>query len=284
MAFAVEYKLCVGSLAVPLVSEVLLLDGDEAEAPVFELDLTSATADFHWAEAALGLRRRSFRLAKWPLLEDFKKLVTDHRSSLGKRAAKRPHVGVAGAIRGAPVLVRNSTKAVRVCFRRGEEASGIQWLLAELRKDLPSLQDSVKVDPGWRSQNLPATNSRAALAGAGEPADPVAKIREQTLSRLRSLSAVRAAYFSEARAQLLVTGTCGKKVQVTVRGLKRLRSGLGDDSAPATEQALAEAFQEAFEETERRLAPEEPAPLADGENGSDSGAGEAVAEVAGMGS
>lgn len=137
--------MCVGDFAVPLgVEEKELLDGESQEFLI--LNLAKRAASHQWLEAALGLQSRAFAKTEWPLLVEILQAITDTRKEQigsSKRASRRPSVVMDAVVRGHPIRVLNSLRAVRFCFKKGEEVEEVKWLLREFGKDLSEIDEDL---------------------------------------------------------------------------------------------------------------------------------------------
>lgn len=238
MALEVGMRLCVGNLAVPgrSTSVEVVPDGAEPEVfEVFELDLTSREGDQEWLERALGLPSKAFRRIEWPLLEEARAFLQTRRATVARRAGKLPNLGSWFDWRGRRVLLRNNVKALRVCFEKGEEADGVRWLLAELRKDCGTGGPG-----GARPGSKPETSGKARLAPSGSSGPPAASVAaleaealEEVLADLRARPGVLTASFCPSREALLIRGEFGpaggppSKRFFGVPALKRQRKSLG---------------------------------------------------------
>lgn len=218
MASTVAMRLCVGNLAVPLETctlEVVPEGGETETFEVVELDLSSRGGDFEWLERALGLPLRTFRRLDWPLLEEAREFLQARRAALPKRSGNPPNLGVWVDWRGRKVLFRNNLKSLRVCFQKGGQVEGLEWLLEELEKDCSSSTDGRRRPKFQRQPPVKGASAASGSAvGAQAPGAGVvdaleAEAREEILGQLRAHPRVAGASFCKSREALLVRAAFG---------------------------------------------------------------------------
>ncbi len=114
--FVVEHKLCVGNLAVPLVSRMMELEdindiaGGDQDEHAFECLELKTTSNASYIEQGLKLPAKFWKKNshKLPLIIELREAIGTGKVVKG-RMPRRPNSAVAIMLRGRVTMVRNST-------------------------------------------------------------------------------------------------------------------------------------------------------------------------------
>jgi hypothetical protein len=250
----VAWRLCLGDVPVPLeVTQGESADGEVLE--VYEIDFSSR-ADFKWLERAFGLKARSFRQREWPFLEEIREALRASRPKA--RIAQMPRSLKTLEVRGISLLVRNSLKALKLCFAKDDAPGNLEAFLSALRGDL----DKPAALEGEGEGGHSSSDKSASGHEREQELEALEKqARADAIRDLEALPRIRSAHYADSRRELLLRlEGSEKRLGFLVPDLKRRRKEFLEGSASAS--SVTTAYRKAVEAATAALEPAA-APLGD---------------------
>ena len=226
-AFALEYKLCLNDMALPLTRRTMdfedihhLTAGESGEEDFWCLDL-KATGDARWLERAFHLPVRFWKAHQHevPLLQEMRKAIESGKVRKGgaSRLPRRPDAVVAIQVRDKVPLIQNKTSGLALMAKHGEEQETFQWFLAELQKDLENLKEHQAETAS--SSALPSAAKQKRLSIDVEEEHIV----EAAVEKVREHPLCSRATFLPSRDSLRVIRKDKQTVEIFVSGCRKKR-------------------------------------------------------------
>jgi len=232
--FALEYRLCLNDMALPLVRRAMdfedihhLAGGDSGEQDFVCLEL-KATADVRWLEKAFQLPVRFWKAHHFevPLLQEMRQAIDSGkvRKGGGSRLPRRPDAVVAIRVRDRVILIQNKTSGLALVSKPDEQRETFQWFLEELQKDLEKLKDQHENLHDQQAETAssstqPSLRKQKRLASDMEEEN----IIEAAVTKLREHPLCSRATFLPSRDSFRVLRTDRKSSEIFVPGCRKKR-------------------------------------------------------------